>query len=108
MTTFGKPCPAQGLQSLADGACSTGVVDRGSWLRIAQQCLSCALVRGRGSVFRQYCQSIAKSAGKDFCDGEVTSARASKVAPLSSLFLCLCPFCSHELLLRYHRQGRKV
>ena len=72
-STFGKMGPsAQGfLQSLADVACSTGVVDRGLWLRIAQQYLSCASVRGRGIVFRYYCQSMAKSAGKDFRDGAV-------------------------------------
>ena len=72
-TTFGKLGPSlQGfLQSLADFACSTGVVDRGSWLRIAQQYLSCALVRGRGIVFRDYYQSMAESAGKDFRDGAV-------------------------------------
>ena len=71
VTTFGKLGPsAQGfLQSLADVACSTCVADRGSWLRIVQQCLSCALVRGRGIVFRCYYQSMAKSAGKDFRDG---------------------------------------
>ena len=53
-TTFGNLSPsAQGfLQSLADVTCSTGVLDRGSWLRIAQKYLSCALVRGRGIVFR--------------------------------------------------------
>ena len=66
VTTFGKLGPsAKGLsQSLADVACSTGVVDRGSWLRIAQQYLSCALVRGRGIVFRYYYQSMAQSGGK--------------------------------------------
>ena len=39
MTTFGKLGPfAQGfLQSLADVACSTDVVNRGLWLRIAMQ-----------------------------------------------------------------------
>ena len=69
---FGKVRPAQGfLQSLADVACSTGVVDRGSWLRIAQQYLSCALVRGRGIVFRYYYQSMAKGVGKDSRDGAV-------------------------------------
>ena len=54
VTTFGKLGPsAQGfLQSLADVACSTRVVDCGLRLRIAQQYLSCALVRGRGTVFR--------------------------------------------------------
>ena len=60
---------------------STGVVDRGLWLRIAMQHLSCALVRGRGIVFRRYCQGIAESAGKDCRDGEkVTSTRARKQA----------------------------
>ena len=73
MTTCSKLGPsAQGfLQSLADVACSTGVVDRGLWLRIAMQYLSCALVRGRGIVFRRYYQGIPKSAGKDFRDGAV-------------------------------------
>ena len=58
VTTFRKPGPsAQGFfQSLADVACSTGVVDHGSWLRIAQQYLSCALVRGCGVVFLYYYQ----------------------------------------------------
>ena len=45
-----------------------------SWIqasRIAMQYLSCALVRGRGIVFRRYYQGIAKSAGKDFRDGAV-------------------------------------
>ena len=48
MTTFAKlgPFAEAYLQSLADVACSTGVVDRGFWLRIAKQFLSCALVRG--------------------------------------------------------------
>ena len=70
VTTFGKLGPvAQGfLQSLPDVACSTGVVDHGSWLRISQY-LICLLVRGRGFVFRYYYQSVAKSAGKDFRDG---------------------------------------
>ena len=54
VATYGKLGPsAQGfLQSLADVACSTRVVDCGLRLRIAQQYLSCALVRGRGTVFR--------------------------------------------------------
>jgi hypothetical protein len=66
MSTFGKLGPAEGyLQNLATVACSTGVVDRGVWLRISSQYLSCALVRGRGIVFRQYYSSVAKSAGKD-------------------------------------------
>ena len=83
MSTFGKMGPsAQGfLQSLADVACCTGVEYRGMWLRIAQQYLSCALVRGRGIVFRHCYQSIAKGAGKDFRDGEmITSTRASNRA----------------------------
>ena len=46
-------------------------VDYDSWLRISQQYLSCALVRGRGIVFRYYCQSMAKSGGKDLRDGAV-------------------------------------
>jgi hypothetical protein len=73
MSTFGKLGPAaEGyLQSLASVACSTGVVDRGVWLRISRQYLSCALVRGRGIVFRHYYCSLAKSAGKDFRDGAV-------------------------------------
>jgi hypothetical protein len=68
MSTFGKLGPAaEGyLQNLA--TCSTGVVDRGVWLRIPRQYLSCALVRGRGIVFRHYYRSPAKSAGKDFRD----------------------------------------
>ena len=50
-------------------------------LRVAMQYLSCALVRGRGIVFRRYYQGTAKSAGKDFRDGEkVTSTRARKQA----------------------------
>jgi hypothetical protein len=73
MTSFGKLGPAAEdfLHSLATIACSTGVVDRGMWLRIARQYLSCALVRGRGVVFRHYYRSMAKSAGKDFRDGAV-------------------------------------
>ena len=73
MTTFGKlgPHAEAYLQSLADVACSTGGVDRGLWLRIAKQFLSCALVRGRGIVFRHHYKSIAKSAGKDDRDGAV-------------------------------------
>jgi hypothetical protein len=71
MCTFGKRGPAaEGyLQNLATVACSTGVVDRGVWLRISRQYLSCSLVRGRGVVFRHYYRSLAKSAGKDFRDG---------------------------------------
>jgi hypothetical protein len=73
MSTFGKLGPAaEGyLQNLASVACSTGVVDRGVWLRIFRQYLSCALVRGRGIVFRHYYRILAKSAGKDFRDGAV-------------------------------------
>jgi hypothetical protein len=57
------------LQNLATVACSTGVVDRGVWLRISHQYLSCALVRGRGIAFHHFYCSLAKSAGKDFRDG---------------------------------------
>ena len=45
--------------------------DRGVWLRVAKQFLSCALVRGSGVVFRHYYKSIAKCAGKDYRDGAV-------------------------------------
>ena len=74
VTTFGKLGPSgQGfLQSLVDVACSTGVVDRGSWLRIAQQYLSFALVRGCGIVFRYFYQTTrfarALRALLTFCD----------------------------------------
>jgi hypothetical protein len=73
MSTFGKLGPAaEGyLQNLASVACSTGVVDRGVWLRISRQYLSFALVRGRGIVLRHYYRSLAKSAAKDFRDGAV-------------------------------------
>jgi hypothetical protein len=62
MSTFGKLGPAaEGyLQNLASVACSTGVLDRGVWLRISRQYWSCALVRGRGIVFRHYYRSLAK------------------------------------------------
>ena len=73
MTTFGKlgPSAESYLNTLADVACSTGFVDRGVWLRVAKQFLSCASVRGRGVVFRHYYKSIAKCAGKDCRDGAV-------------------------------------
>jgi hypothetical protein len=73
MTSIGKLGPAaEGLlQSLASTACSTGVIDRGMWLRIATQYLSCALVRGRVVIFRHYYRSMAKSAVKVFRDGAV-------------------------------------
>ena len=47
MTTFGKlgPSAESYLKSLADVACSTGFVDRGVWLHVVKQFLSCALVR---------------------------------------------------------------
>ena len=38
---------------------------------LRKQYLSCALVRGRGIVFRHYYQSIAECAVKDFRDGAV-------------------------------------
>ena len=69
-TTLG-PSAEWYLKSLADVACSSGFVDRGVWLRVAKQLLSCALVRGRGVVFRHYYKSIAKCAGKDYRDGPV-------------------------------------
>jgi hypothetical protein len=55
--------------------CSAGVVDRGVWLRISRQYLSCALVRGRGHgiVFHHSYRSHAKSAGRDCRDGAVVS-----------------------------------
>ena len=70
---FGKlgPSAESYLKSLADVACSTGFVGHGVWLRVAKQFLTCALVRGRGVVFRHYYKSIAKCAGKDYRDGAV-------------------------------------
>ena len=59
------------IVSLADVACSTDFVDRGVWLRVAKQFLSCASVLGRRVVFRHYYKSIAKCAGKDYRDGAV-------------------------------------
>ena len=52
MTTFGQfgPSAVAYLNSLADVSCSVGLVDRGVWLRIAKQYLSCALVKGRDVV----------------------------------------------------------
>ena len=83
-TTFGKlgPSAEAYLQKLADVACSTGFVDRGVWLRVAKQFLSCALVRGRGIVFRHYYKSVAECAGKDF--------RRRAVVP----FECGCFVCN--------------
>ena len=52
-------------------SCFTGVVDRGSWLSIAQQYFSCALVWGCGIVSRHHYQSTGKSAEKDFRVGDV-------------------------------------
>ena len=71
MTSFGKLGPsAEGyLQSLASVASSTGLVDRGAWLCVARQYLSCALVRGRGQIFHRYYSSLAKGAGKDYQPG---------------------------------------
>jgi hypothetical protein len=73
MSTFGKlGSPADGyLQNLASVACSTGVVDRGVWLRISRQYLRCALVCDCGIVFCHYYRSLAKNAGQDFRDGAV-------------------------------------
>ena len=94
MTTFGKLGPsAQGfLQSLADVACSTGVVDRGLWLS-AMQYLSCALVRGRGIVFRRYYQGIAKSDGKDYSPSSTRCAfpgLCCRGVPMHVLDYCGC------------------
>jgi hypothetical protein len=73
MSTFGKLDPtAEGyLQNLASVTSSTGVLDRGVWLRISLPYLSCALARDRGIVFCHYYRSLANSAGKDFRDGAV-------------------------------------
>ena len=73
MSTSGKLGPAaEGfLKNLATVACSIGVVDRGVWLRISRQYISCAIVRGHGIVFRHHYRSLATSAGKDFRDGAV-------------------------------------
>jgi hypothetical protein len=68
------------LQSLATIGCSTGVVDRGMWLRIARQFLSCALVRGRSVVFRHCYRSMAKCAGRDFRDGAIVPFERDAVA----------------------------
>ena len=67
MTTFGKlgPSAESYLKSLADVACSTGCVDRGVWLRIAKQFLSCALVRDRGIVFCHYCLLYTSPSPRD-------------------------------------------
>jgi hypothetical protein len=47
-------------------ACSTGVVDLGVWLRISCHHLRCALVLGRGIVFRRYYYSREKVLGRTF------------------------------------------
>jgi hypothetical protein len=59
------------LQILATVACFTGLVDRGMWLRIARQYMSCNSARARGVVRCHYDYSVAKSAGSDFRDGAV-------------------------------------
>ena len=82
---------------LAAVVCSTGFVDRGVWLRIAKQCLSCALVRGCGVVFRHYYKSIAKCAKKDGRDGAVT-IRVS-VDTLCALLDCTLGFFPCYFLL---------
>jgi hypothetical protein len=65
MSTFGKLGPAAVgyLQNLATVACLTRLVDRGMWLRISRQYLSCAPHRSRGIVIRHYYRSLAKRAG---------------------------------------------
>jgi hypothetical protein len=92
MTSFGKVGPAAEnyLQSLAIIACSTGVVDRGMWLRIARQYLSCASVRCRGVVFCQCYRSVAKSVGKDFRD--VTIVHLNEMQWNSLYSCCLLGF----------------
>ena len=48
VTTFGKPCPAQGfLQSLADVACSTGVVGDPAGCYMATATGAAALIRAQ-------------------------------------------------------------
>ena len=71
MTTFGKlgASTVAYLNSLADVACSVGLVDRGVRIRIAKQYPSCVLVKGHGVVLQQYYKSIAKRAGKEYRDG---------------------------------------
>jgi hypothetical protein len=102
MSTFGELGPdADGfLQTLADVACSTGVVDRGMCLRISRQYLICALV-GRGIVFRYHNCSLASSAGRDFRDGAVVTLSwvacnfrsfAFLVLALPLTFRCVCTF----------------
>jgi hypothetical protein len=73
VSSFGKLGAAAEcyLQNKASVACSTDVFDCGVWLHISRQRLSCALVCGRGIVFRDYYRSLAKSAGKYFRDGAV-------------------------------------
>ena len=97
MLTFGKLGPsAQGLlQSLTD------VVDYGLWLRIAQQYLSCALVRRRCIVFYHFYQSIAKRAGKDFRD--------VAVVPFELMWMLISyqPVSSSGACAPFHLFGRK-
>jgi hypothetical protein len=71
MSTLAQLGPAaEGyFQNCATVACSTGVVDRGVWFRISHQYPICALVRGRGIVFRHFYRRLAKSA--HFGDGAV-------------------------------------
>jgi hypothetical protein len=52
-------CAEGHFHSLAYVVCCNGMGVCVLWIRIAKQCLNCALVRGRGIVFRQYCKSIA-------------------------------------------------
>jgi hypothetical protein len=68
MSKFGKLGPAAegNLQNLASVACSTGVVDRGVWLRTSRQYLSCALVRGRGIFFVTTTVVLQKALGRTF------------------------------------------
>ena len=64
---------------------------QGLTLRVAKQFLSCALVRGRGIVFRHYYKSIAKCAGKDFRDGAVVPFELVWIFCMQCMFV-LCGF----------------
>jgi hypothetical protein len=52
---------------------------------------SCALVRGRGIVFRHYYRSLPKSAGKDFRDGAVVPFKRLRFTLVYTI--ALSPVC---------------
>jgi hypothetical protein len=52
-------------------ACWTGVVERGVWLRISSQYLSCNLVQGCGIVLRHWYPYLTNRAEDHPRDGEV-------------------------------------